>query len=266
MPHYFPPLQGGLGAQYPIRQVTRYRTVVNACDLTSSLRASDPGAQRLAWWLRYQGLAGSEAAALESFFRTVRGPMDSFVFLDPEANLLAHSEDLDEAVWQKSSGLVMVPAGAAPTGTNTAFQLHATPGQSGEIWQALPTLASYYWMFSFYARSAAGELVTAFLRTSAGEHTMAHRLDSGWKRLSFGDAFWNGEEGLEAGIRLNGGASVEVTGFQLETQWAPSLYKRSGRRSGIHTEAHFSQESLRITAVADNCHQASMIITAPLPA
>lgn len=266
MPYYFPHLDGGLSAQYPVRRVTRYRTVVNTEDLTTSLRAADPNERRLAWWLRYQGLTDGEAASLGNFFRAVKGPIESFVYLDPEANLLVHSEALEEAAWWKSAGLSIELSGTPPPEASGAFRLTATSGQTAEIRQTIAAAASHRWMFSVYARSAAGGTVSMFLRTSGGEQSAERPLDSQWKRLSFGGRFWSSGEGLEAGLRLAGGASAEVTGFQLDNQCAPSRYKRNGAHGGVHSEARFSQDSLRITAIAPNRHQAAMIVTAPLPA
>lgn len=265
MPHYFPYFNGGIGSQYPIRRTTRYRTVVNANDLTTSLRATDPGARRIAWWLRYQGLSDSEVASLEGLFRTVQGPLDPFVFLDPESNLLTHSEDLGNPVWRKSPGLTVAPSASSPIETEQAFYIATAPGQPGEIVQSVAAEASHRWVISVFARSAAGNAATLFLRSSNGEQSLAHTLSSQWKRYSFGGQFWSSGEGIEAGLRLNGSANAEVTGFQLETQCAASRYKRSATYGGIHPDARFSQDTLRVTTLASNCHQVALIITAPLP-
>lgn len=265
MPHYFPHLNEGIGAQFPIRRTTRYRTVVNASDLTTSLRATDPGARRIAWWLRYHGLSDGEMDSLQSFFRAVRGSLDSFVFLDPEANLLAHSEDLEEQVWQKTAGLTVAAAPTSPVEAAQAFRLSTAPGQSAEIYQAINADASYRWVASAYARAAGGGTATLFLRSASGEKSFTHVLDSQWKRFHFGGQFWSAGEAVEAGLRLTGGASADVTGFQLEAQCAPSRYKRSGPQGGVYPEARFAQDSMRVTTLAPNCHQTALIVTAPLP-
>lgn len=265
MPNYFPHLNEGIGAQFPIRRTTRYRTVVNANDLTTNLRATDPGARRIAWWLRYQGLADNELASLQNLFRAVRGPLDTFVFLDPEANLLSYTEEPEHAVWQKTAGLAIASAPFAPPQTERACRLTTLPGQPAEIYQAVSATASHRWVLSVYARAAAGGTITLVLRSSNGEQSITHTLDSQWKRFSFGGQFWNSGEGVEAGLRLNGSASLDVTGFQLETQCAASRYKRNGADCGVHPEARFSQDSMRVTTLAPNCHQVAVIITAPLP-
>ncbi len=265
MPHYYPHLNEGIAAQFPIRRTTRYRTVVNANDLTTNLRASDPGAQRIAWWLRYQGLADNEMASLQSFFRTVRGPLDSFVFLDPEANLLAHSENLADPVWQSTAGLSVTPASAAPVEAEEAFRLTSAPGQPAQIYQTINADASYRWVLSVYARAAAGDSLTLFLRSANGEQSTTHVLESEWKRFHFGGQFWSSGDTVEVGMQLDGGTSADVTALQLETQCSPSRYKRSGPRGGVYSEARFAQDSVRFTTLAPNCHQAALIVTAPLP-
>ena len=265
MVHYFPHLNEGIGAQFPIQRTTRYRTVVNASDLTTSLRATDPGARRVAWWLRYHGLADSEMASLQNFFRTVRGPLDSFVFLDPESNLLTHSESLEEPVWQKSAGLTVAPALFAPAEAEQAFRLTSAPGQPAQIYQAITADASYRWVLSVYARAATGSALTLFLRSTIGEQSATYTLEDQWKRFHFGGHFWGSGDSVEAGLRLNGSANIDVTALQLETQCTPSRYKRSGSHGGVYPEARFAQDSIRFTTLAANCHQTALIVTAPIP-
>jgi hypothetical protein len=258
-------LNHGTGSQYPIRRTTRYRTVVNANDLTTNLRATDPGSRRMAWWLRYQGLADSELAALTALFRDTRGPLRSFTYLDPEANLLSHSEGLTNAVWQKSAGLSVGIAASNADVAQTSFQMVSSPGQAGEIYQWLDVPASYRWVLSVYARSTNPAQVSLFLRKGADERSRSFPLTPAWRRYSFGDQFWTTGEGLDAGFRMGGGASVEITALQLECQAAPSRYKRSDTHGGVYPDARFSQDTLRVTTLAANCHQISLIITAPLP-
>lgn len=265
MPSYFPHLNHGTGSQYPIRRTTRYRTVVNANDLTTNLRTTDPGSRRMAWWLRYQGLADSELAALTALFRDTRGPLRSFTYLDPEANLLSHSETLTNAAWQKSAGLSVSVAASNPDVAQSSCQLVSSPGQTAEIYQWLDVPASCRWVLSVYARSATPAQVSLFLRTAADERNRSFTLTSAWKRYSFGDQFWTSGEGLDAGFRMGGGATVEISALQLECQAAPSRYKRSDTQGGIYRDARFSQDTLRVTTLAANCHQISLIITAPLP-
>ncbi|MCC6261964.1 MAG: hypothetical protein IT169_00180 [Bryobacterales bacterium] len=264
MAQYFPHLNEGIGAQFPIRRTTRYRTVVNASDLHTSLRATDPGARRIAWWLRYQGLADNEMASLQSFFRAVRGPLDSFVFLDPEANLLAYSEDLEVPAWEKTAGLALAAAPSAPAEAQQAFRLTAS-GQSSEIYQTVHADASHRWVLSVYACAPGGGAITLLLRSASGEESITYALGSEWKRIHFGGHFWSAGETVEAGVRLDAGASADIAGFQLEVQCSPSRYKRSSANSGVYAEARFAQDTLRVTTLGPNCHQTALIVTAPLP-
>ena len=264
MAYHFPHLNEGTGVQFPIRRTTRYRTVVNASDLHTTLRATDPGARRIAWWLRYQGLADNEMASLQTFFRTVRGPLDSFVFLDPEANLLAHSEALEEPVWEKTTGLSLTAAPAAPAEVQQAYRLSVS-APTAEIYQTLHADAGHRWVLSVYACAPGGGAVTLFLRSANGERSITHPLGSEWKRLHFGGHFWSAGETVEAGVRLGTGANADLAGFQLEAQCAPSRYKRSGAHGGVYPEARFAQDSLRVTTLGPNCHQTALIVTAPLP-
>ena len=45
-------------------------------------------------------LSDEEAAALRAFFDAAEGTLNGFTFLDPAGNLLAWSDQLDNAAWQ----------------------------------------------------------------------------------------------------------------------------------------------------------------------
>jgi hypothetical protein len=87
--------------QFPVRKTKRPRTVVNTAADGSTVRLADPAAEITEWRLDYVDLTDDEAAMLEQFFLDAEGSLNGFTFLDPTANLLAWSGELDTDAWQK---------------------------------------------------------------------------------------------------------------------------------------------------------------------
>src|SRR5664279_6021333 len=100
MPAY-PQLGSGALTQFPVQKNRRVRTVVNRAADGRTIKLADPAAEQTEWLLTYTELSDEEAAALRAFFVTAEGALNGFTFLDPAGNLLASSEQLDNAAWQK---------------------------------------------------------------------------------------------------------------------------------------------------------------------
>src|SRR5208282_3848469 len=96
---YYPQLSTGAVSQFPVSRNARLRTVSNQLPGGFSIRMADEGAQKVQWQLRYAGLTDGERASIEGLFGASEGQLNTFVFLDPTANLLQWSEDWTQAVW-----------------------------------------------------------------------------------------------------------------------------------------------------------------------
>jgi len=241
-----------------------YRTAVHPADEVTGLRSADDGATRVQWALQLRCLSDLEMDAVQTLFRATRGAHGEFVFLDPEGNLLSNSESLLASVWGKSAGLEVTPAATAPASAEAAFAIAAPVSQTGEFWQSALLPTNYYWLLSAYARALTAVPFTLFIRSAHGEKQMTAPLSPTWKRFSFGGLWWPAGEGIDIGFRIPANRQAEVSALQLESQTAPSSYKRTTAVTGVFSNARFLDDSLRVTSLAPNCHQINLRIGAPI--
>src|SRR5271169_2060386 len=115
MPIY-PQLGSGATSQFPVRKTRRTRTVVNQAADGSRIKLADPLGAVTEWDLTYTDLSDAEASALLAFYASVEGTLTGFTFLDPAGNLLAASDDLNQAAWQKDPMLSLTGSVSDPLG------------------------------------------------------------------------------------------------------------------------------------------------------
>src|ERR1039457_3738684 len=127
MPTY-PQLGSGALSQFPVQKTRRLRTVVNQAADGSTIKLADPAAEATEWLLTYADLSDAEAAALRAFFDSAEGTLNGFTFLDPAGNLLAWSDQLDNAMWQKDPLLSLTGGVADPLGGTLAWRLNNSGG------------------------------------------------------------------------------------------------------------------------------------------
>ena len=120
----YPQLGSGALSQFPVQKNRRARTVVNQAADGRTIKLADPAAKVTEWVLTYAELSDEEATALLGFFAATEGTLNGFTFLDPVGNLLAWSEQLDEAVWQKDPLLTLISGVADPRGGTQAWRLN----------------------------------------------------------------------------------------------------------------------------------------------
>jgi hypothetical protein len=264
MPEFFPQLRPGSAMQYPLRKALRYRTAIHDADTVSEQRSADAGAARVRWDVQLRGLSDEEVQAIEALYQQMRGAHGEFVFLDPDGNLLSQSEDFGQSPWQTTAGLTMQAAATHPTVATQAWRMTAPVSLSGEVWQSRLLPSHFHWLVSVYARADSATELTLLLRSAFGEQVHVVSLTPAWKRYWFGGMWWPAGEGVAAGIRLAAGSTAEVSAVQMEMQSSPSAYKRTTQATGVYQKARFTNEGLRVTSLAPQCHQMALRIEAPL--
>jgi hypothetical protein len=236
----YPQLGTGALSQFPIRKMRRARTVVNTAPDGSTVQLNDPAAETTEWQLEYGQLSDSEAAALEQFFLAAEGTLHGFTFLDPSANLLAWSEQLDHAVWQKDPLLQVAPAAEGWALTNAG-------GAEQGIGQTIVAPGEYTYCFSVYARSATPASVRLWVGSESAERVIAGE----WGRVSIVSTGEAGTESLRFAVAVPAGMAVEIQGPQAEAQGGASVY-RATTRGGVHEDAHLAEDVLRMTRTGWN--------------
>lgn len=261
---YFPQLTSGAYAQYPLEKTRAARTIKNVLADGSMIVFADPGNSRLYWQLAFAELSWVEANALQAHFDACAGPVRAFTFIDPTANMLAWSSDLNAAVWSKS-GLVRCVGGAADAvGTSSAFTVTNNATIAEDITQTLLVPANYHYCFSVYVRSAAPSSITLVRGGASTEAVTSYDIGPDWTRLISAGELGDAATEFSVAIRLAAGQQVTLYAPQLEPQLAPSRYRATSANSGVYPKSHWAVDNLVITATAPNLFSTAFSIEAIL--
>lgn len=254
MPAY-PQLGSGALSQFPVRKHRWARTVVNRAADGSTIKLADPAAAVTEWLLTYTDLSDEEVASLRAFFVAAEGTLNGFTFLDPAGNLLAWSDQLDHAAWQKDPLLSLTGGVTDPRGGTGAWRLSNGGGGEQAAGQTLAAPGEYQYCLSAYVRSA----TTTSVGLWVGSQAAGRVVTSEWTRIAWtcsGDA---GATSVRFAMEIGAGDVVEVYGLQVEAQTAASGYKASGR-GGVYEDAHLGEDVLTITGTDVNRHSCTVKI------
>jgi hypothetical protein len=253
----FPQLSTGAVAQFPYRRTVEFRTLVHQSPDGSEIVVRDLDLAKRAWELSFDEIDDQEWQAIQDLFIQVEGRLQSFLFLEPGANLLSWSELLGDAVWQKDTGISVLEGLPDPLGGTSAGRLSSS-GPTGAFYQKLNIPASFRYAGSVWARSSSSG-ASLKVDDDAGQSVEATISNNNeWKRYSVGYSLSSGSEWVALRVIVPAGASVEVFGPQLEAQPAPSAYKRSLQQAGVYPNARFDQDGLTDRATGVGRH-ASLI-------
>ena len=242
-------------SQFPVQKNRRARTVVNQAADGSRIKLADPAVKVTEWVLSYADLSDAEATALLGFYAAAEGTLNGFTFLDPVGNLLAWSDQLDQADWQKDPLLSLTPGIADPRGGTQAWRLSNSGGAEQGIGQTLAAPGAYQYCLSAYVRAAAATSVGL----TAGSQAAQQMATSEWTRIAWtfsGDAQ---ATSVRFGIEIGAGGVVEVYGLQVEAQMTASGYKAS-TLGGVYEDAHLGDDVLTITSTDVNRHACTVKI------
>lgn len=251
----YPQLTTGALSQFPVQKRHRMRSIVNTAADGTAIKLADPGAETVEWQLHYAGLSDAEVAALVQFFDAAEGTLNSFIFPDPTANLLAWSGDLSNGVWNAGPLLAKTGGIADPVSGTSAWHIANTGTGAQELSQTVTAPGGYLYCFSVYARPAVPTLVTLLL----GSNRYDRILCPGWQRIACtgtGDAT---AASMTFGMELGPGEAVDVYGLQVEPQAVPSLYKAS-TSGGCYENARLSDDGFSFTSTDVNRHSATVNI------
>jgi hypothetical protein len=246
---FYPQLLSGAIAQFPLRRTYSVSNVTNLQEDGSRFRATGVDPAWVSWELRYDSLTGSEMDALRSFFEVAQGRQKTFTFLDPAGNLLAWSEDLSQAVWEKSP---LVSAAALDSERGKAFRLSSGGAGAARISQLLACPASALLCFDLWARVEETGGVRLAISDSSGRVERGIALDRKWRRCFVAQQGAGDSLGKTVELTFAEGFQVEVAQLSVSPQRGAGNYVRSGGVSGILTATRFDQDSLTISATDEN--------------
>lgn len=251
----YPQLSTGAQAQFPITRRRRLRTVVNRAADGRTIKLPDPVGSQTEWTLEYAGLNDAEAQSLRQFFDLTEGSLQAFTYLDPTANLLAWSDQLDDDVWTPGPLLVVTAGITDLRGGTKAWQLNNPAGGAQSITQTLQVPGDYTYCISVYARSETPVITTLLL----GTDRESRKLTGQWTRITLAGTGPAGAETVDFGIEVPGGASINIFGMQVEAQPAASPYHPS-TLGGVYADARLRDDVLAITAVSPGQHACTVNI------
>jgi hypothetical protein len=251
----YPQLGSGALSQFPVQKNRRPRTVVNQAADGSTIKLADPAGMVTEWVLTYADLSDAEATALLGFFAAAEGRLNGFTFLDPAGNLLAWSDQLNEAVWQKDPLLTLTGGVADPRGSTLGWQLSNSGGAGQGVGQTLAAPGQYQFCLSAYVRAATATSVELTVGSQAAQRVVT----SEWTRIAWTSNGDTQATSVRFGIEILAGNVVEVYGLQVEAQAAASGYKAS-TLGGVYEEAHLGDDVLTITSTDVNRHSCTVKI------
>jgi hypothetical protein len=245
----YPQLVTGALSQFPIVKQRRARTVVNSAADGSSIKLADAAGGNLEWQLQYNALADSELAALQQFFTAMEGSLNAFTFVDPSANLLTWSEELNNAAWQADPLLRLTGGVTDPMGGTGAWLLSNSGAGPQGLTQTLNAPRVYTYCFSVYAQAAQTTPITLVV----GSLSVTQTAGPAWSRLALtavGDA---SADVVVFAVQTPAGSAVSLFGPQAEAQAAASVYKTSSS-GGVYANARFRDDAFSFTTTDVNHH------------
>jgi hypothetical protein len=260
---YFPQLETGAMAQFPLDRRFIRRTILNRTPDGTLLKLDDPAAAGTAWTLQYQGLTEGERAALEELFCDAEGRLRSFTFLDPAGNLLKWSEDLAKELWHKDGAIQLAGEIADQNGGSRASRITNASQVLQGIEQTVDAPGWFRYCFSFSVRSPASTRITLAILNAEGSITSEHIANNEWRLASCSGELGGSADDVTCRLELEAGAAVEVFGFQLEAQPNPSGYRRTFDKSGVHKKCRFAEDELRFVANGIDDHEVTIRVFSP---
>jgi len=237
---YFPQLSSGAAGQFPIQKKRTARTIVNQSVQDYEVKLADPGAATTVWQISFAEMNDQELAALEALFEATEGRLTPFTFVDPTDNLLAWSEEQNQAVWQADPLLTLTGNIADPLGGTGAFQVSNAGLATQLLQQSIAAPASLEYCLSVYARSDQSTQVWLV----QGSQTNAYTISPEWTRLTSAGQQSSENDSINFGVAL--------FGMQVEAQPAASLYKQTAETGGVYPNARFRDDVMTITTLGPN--------------
>lgn len=260
----FPQLVTGATAQYPIRRRRSERAILNLSQDGSVIALWDESASQIKWDLYFAGLTDAEVSNITSFYQLCEGSLQSFLFLDPAANLFAYSEDFTQPAWQRNSLLLLSAGIEDPYGTTRASQLTNSSLGALSITQTLDIPGSTTCALSVYASSSASVQVTLTRSDSSNVESILLPTTPAWTRFSLNTAFTSSiSTSCDFSLEVPAGATIDIFGFQVEPQPAPGTYVMTSTYTGVYPNTRFDANQIIVTATGPSESSLTVSLLSP---
>ncbi len=247
---FFPQLETGALAQYPLLKQRLERTIQNIAQDGSVISLYDIYAPQVRWTLDYECITDAETNLITSFFMSCEGSLQPFLFVDPTANLLLFNEDLTQSCWVFSSLLQLTTAIADPMGGTAGVQVINSSQTSLPVTQTVSIPGQYTCAFSVYLRSSSVPC-TVTLSRSDGNNTASQSASpsSAWARFYLSSAFASSQSTLcEFSLMVPAESIVDVFGFQVDAQPQPGTYLPTTSVNATYPFARFDMDQVTVAS------------------
>ncbi len=241
---YYPIQATGAAAQFPIVRTRRWKTLETRTQGGHMSRGLQPEARRVHWQLDYQDLSDMEAAALTNLFEQAKGGLESFLFVDPLANLIRRSETVGQAPWTIGGGVSVAPGAAE---SPAVFQVTNSGQGLGTLGQSLVLPPGQSFCMSCWILGGVGQVVGLRVGGRASQTPTTGAWQMLWLTAASEDT-----GATQCGVELTPGGLINLHSMQLEQQPTPSAYRAGGAGGGVYPETRFEQESLEVVASGPN--------------
>jgi hypothetical protein len=260
---FFPQLESGSLAQYPVVLRHKARTIVNESIDNWRILFADDRARQHEWDLEFRGLTGRETSRIADLFEQSEGSLYSFCFLDPAGNLLSYSEDMSHAAWAKGAALLLTGGVSDPWGTARATRV-VNGGQIVQSTeQTLDVPGSYTYCFSGYFRGSVAGRIRLGWKSGADGLWQESEIGPAWRRIQCTGAISGEGTPTTFGIEVPAGTSLDLAGLQVEGQREASAYQKTAGLGGVYQKARFRDDSLVITCEGIDDYTVKVSIAAP---
>jgi hypothetical protein len=255
----FPDLRSQAIAQLPSSYQTSIRVAEAKTVSNKSFTYLDEAHRYKVWHLRFQGLTDEERSTLDGFYRAAGGRLRTFLFVDPFDNLFADS-GLDSPRWTADPQLLVRSGEIGPKGLGQALLISNSSMTAGRFRQILSVPGWFRYTHSIHVRSISNSQVTLY--ALSGDNAVARLVSPGsdWSRKSLTFARLSQSGTLEAGVEIGPLTEVCLYGAQLECTAAPTNYKETSARSGIHLDCRFGNDILTWQSEGINSHSTQIEI------
>ena len=262
---FFPQLSTGAMSQFPLHRRQVFRTVINNLADGREVRRLDPFGSTLTLAFYFDGLSDSEMQKIEAFFEEKEGRRLTFSLLDPGLNLLRWSEDFSRNSWIAGPHLAMSPAQNDPRGTQRATKLvNSSSGIQGIV-QVLTVPGHFTYSMSVWLKSDTPSSVVLCATSGGFTQNLVVAPQRTWQRYHLPVKMPSESTSVGFALELPAGTAVCATGAQVDAQPAPSAYRRSTSRHGVHSNVRFAMDSLTRRTNGPNDHCTTVLLTTQLP-
>ncbi len=242
---WYPQLRSGSSVQLPFTRRRKWRRIENALESGELVYLDDTHGGVVRWQMTYELLSDSEVSDLKSFFMAARGKYGTFGFADPLVNLAGGSEDLSRTEWSAGT-MSRTGSNADPVGGTSAWLVSNSSAGMQELQQTIQVPGAVCCCFSFWVRSLASAAVV--IRRDSVTTTV--NANSNWRRVWLSGTGSLASAASTFAVQVPAGASIEVWGFQIETQPFPGKYMAATVPAGVYLNTSFDQDELEIVATA----------------